>query len=178
MATHIMIDLETLGTRHNAVILSIGAVKFDPGIPADIQDRFHVAVDPSSCQNFGLEIDASTVMWWLHADRDMAREKLLGHLRFDLPTALEGFALWFGQESMPVWGNGATFDNMILRSAYEATHIPCPWKYWHDRCFRTVKNMVPAIAQLHLGVLHDAANDAASQALHLQVLVRHLGLEI
>ena len=30
MATHAMIDIETLGTKPNAVILSVGGVKFDP----------------------------------------------------------------------------------------------------------------------------------------------------
>ena len=30
MSTHAMIDIETLGTMPNSVILSVGAVKFDP----------------------------------------------------------------------------------------------------------------------------------------------------
>ena len=30
MATHAMIDLETLGTKPDCVILTLGAIKFDP----------------------------------------------------------------------------------------------------------------------------------------------------
>ena len=30
MATHAMIDIETLGTEPGSVVLSVGAVKFDP----------------------------------------------------------------------------------------------------------------------------------------------------
>ena len=30
--THAMIDIETLGTGANCVVLTVGAVKFDPGI--------------------------------------------------------------------------------------------------------------------------------------------------
>ena len=48
-AEHVMLDIETLGKRHNAALLSIGATKFDP-FTDKIIDTFYVAADPESCQ--------------------------------------------------------------------------------------------------------------------------------
>lgn len=166
-----MVDLETLGTGHNAVILSIGAVKFDPHDASVPMDRFYVRVSAESCVQFGLTIDPQTVMWWMNKDRAGARESLFGMDPLDLPTALEGFSIWMGGD-MPVWGNGATFDNVILRHAFKAINMDCPWKFWNDRCYRTMKNIAPKIAVdtpiERIGTHHNALDDAMTQANHLQ----------
>ncbi|MCZ8725115.1 3'-5' exoribonuclease, partial [Escherichia albertii] len=39
---------------------------------------------------------------------------------------------------LKVWGNGATFDNVILRGAYERAGQICPWAYWNDHDVRTI----------------------------------------
>lgn len=171
-----MLDLETLGNGNEAVILSIGAVKFTN---KELLDRFHVAIDPETCQAFGLKVDASTVMWWLDGDRQSAREALLEHTQIDLASALRGFAEWVGNESTPIWGNGSTFDNVILRNAYQACGMEYPIKFWHDWCYRTVKNLVPAISiDRSEGIHHDALADAENQARHLQALLEHLGVDL
>lgn len=177
MSVQVMIDLETFGTGNDAVILSIGAVKFDPetsGMP--LTDGFYVAIDPRSCVAAGLKMDASTVMWWMDEDRDEARRALMSTERLDLVTALEGFTMWFGHESLPVWGNGATFDNVILRSAFRATGQDCPWHFWHDRCYRTVKNLAPGVELQREGTHHHALADARSQAAHLLEIMTYLGV--
>src|SRR5689334_2386965 len=110
MAQHCMIDLETLGTGPEALIVSIGAVKFDPADDEAKWDCFHVAIEPSSAQRAGLKIDASTVMWWLAEERASARSAMLDMRLVDVASALEGFAMWYGVDSLPTWGNGAAFD--------------------------------------------------------------------
>lgn len=172
---HIMLDLETLGNGNEAVILSIGAVKFTQ---TEIVDRFHVAIDPETCTAFGLKIDASTVMWWLDAERGAARAALYEHEQVDLPSALRGFADWVGNESTPMWGNGSTFDNVILRNAYRAIGMEYPVRFWHDWCYRTVKNLAPGIEIVREGTHHDALADAECQARHLQAILEHLGIEL
>lgn len=168
---HVMLDCETLGVSNKPALLSIGAVKFNE---TEIIDRFHVAIDATSCQLFKLQIDASTVMWWLGEEREEARRALLGNELHDLPSALRGFQMWMG-EPIGIWGNGASADNVWLRNAFEAIGDECPWKFWQDRCYRTMKNLVPAIELVREGVHHDAADDAMSQAKHLQAIVAHLG---
>jgi exodeoxyribonuclease VIII len=166
-----MLDLETFGNGNDAVIASIGAVKFNE---TEILDEFHVGVDPASCQALGLKMDASTIIWWLHPDRTEAREQLLALERVDLASALVGFNDWIG-EPLPIWGNGSTFDNVILRSAYRAAGIEYPAPFWLDRCYRTVKALAPGIQLVREGTHHDACDDARCQAKHLQAIAAHLG---
>ncbi len=175
MAGHVMLDLETLGKGDRAAIISIGAVKFDPA-GVGVESGFYVNVDAESAQAYGLQIDASTVMWWLHADREVARRALLESTPVGLAEALDGFADWFGTDSLPTWGNGATFDNIITRNAFAAVGRDLPWKFWDDRCYRTLKNLAPALKLERVGTYHNALDDATSQALHMQAIVAHLGL--
>lgn len=172
---HVMLDLETLGKRHNAALLSIGATKFDP-FTGEIIDTFYVAVDPESCQALGLTVDASTVMWWMDPERNAAREAMMREERLDLPSALYGFVDWFGGDK-PVWGNGSTFDNVIMQSAFAACLIETPWKFWNDKCYRTLKGQAKHIKLQRVGTYHNALDDAISQTKHMCEIVSHLGLE-
>lgn len=172
---HVMLDLETLGKRHNAVLLSIGATKFDP-FTDEIIDTFYVSVDPESCQALGLAVDAGTVMWWMNDERNAARSAMMKEERLDLPSALYGFSDWFGEDK-PVWGNGATFDNVIMASAFAACHIELPWKFWNDKCYRTLKGQAKEIKLQRVGTYHNALDDAISQTKHMQAIVKHLKLE-
>lgn len=177
MTTHVMVDLETMGTGNEAAIVSIGAVKFDP-MGSGIDDAFYVGVSLDSSVAFGLKIDPGTVLWWMDKERDTARKALLASDFVDLPTALEGLAMWIGDGPVPVWGNGATFDNVILRNAYNKVGLDCPWAFYNDRCYRTLKNLAPNIDRPELGTLHQALNDATVQAQHMQQIVKFLGLKL
>ena len=175
LAEHVMCDIETLGKGNNAVIMAIGMVKFNP-FTSTIYDSFYVAVDPESCHVLGMQLDASTVMWWMSEERNAARQAMLLEQRVDLPSALYGLVDWFGEDK-PVWGNGSTFDNVILASAFRACHIDQPWKFWNDKCYRTLKGQAKSIQLVRQGTYHNALDDALSQARHMQAIVDHLGLE-
>ena len=173
---HIMLDLETFGSGSTAVIVSIGAVKFYPGHD-DLLDSFYTAVSPSSCTRVGLKMDASTMLWWMAPERADARNQLLNGEAVELPEALDGFAQWLGAKRGPVWGNGAAFDNVILRNAYFAIGEEAPWPFWNDRCFRTLKALAPKnLEPRRQGTHHNALDDAIHQAKWLQAISMHLGL--
>lgn len=156
---HVMLDLETLGTRPGSVILSIGAAAFDPN-GAGVSDTFHVAIDQTTAQQSGLRIEADTVLWWMDPARAGAREALLKLPRLSLRIALLEFDKWLGRLAPPdartIWGNGANFDNVLLRAAYEACWLTTPWTYRDDRCFRTLKKLAP-----HVGP-HEFADRASA----------------
>jgi hypothetical protein len=168
---HVMLDLETWGTGNKAVIVSIGACKFDH---ENILDAFHVGVDPASCQALGLEVDASTLLWWMDPQQREALDAWLQLARIDLASALVGFDLWCKQEPgiVAMWGNGSTFDNVILRSAFAAAGLDYPVRFWADQCYRTKKNEAPDVPMIHEGQHHKALDDAISQAKHLQAIWR------
>lgn len=177
----VMVDLETLGNGNKAVILSIGACKFFPegqGVPDDPSHRFEAFVDPQSCVDAGMQMDASTVLWWMDPERAEARDVMIANMEAAMPLsdALIHFAVWLGGDR-PMWGNGATFDNVILRNAYKLAGLDCPWQFWNDRCYRTMKNRVPSVKMQRKGIHHSALADAVSQAEHLQSINRFLSGE-
>jgi hypothetical protein len=171
-AVHVMLDLETWSTGSDAAIISIGAVKFDPH-GTDMIDRFHVGICPALADR--RQIDPQTILWWMDPERRDALDQWLAMRKVTLFDALYGFVQWFGNKSLPVWGNGADFDNVILANAYRACSIEPPWKFSHNRCYRTLKNMYKIAAIPHDGK-HDALNDATAQAVGVQSIVKACNL--
>lgn len=184
---HVMLDLETLGTGPYSSIIQIGACVFDPYTDDSnkiITDRFEVAIDPKSYQ---ARIDASTVMWWLDNERQPAREAWLKMPKMGLAEALDGFSEWMHLHSIDavrttdnlrVWGNGAGFDNVLLRQAYEMMKRDVPWSFRHDRCFRTLRSMLTDENLQYLGTEHTALADAVNQAMRASQIIRKLGIKI
>lgn len=177
MSFHVMVDLETLSTSPDAAILSIGAVKFDPFNTKEPVDAFYQAIEATSCQAYNLKIDAATVIWWMSEAQEPARTRYMGERHMDLPSALEGFTQWYGRESVPVWGNGSDFDNVILRTALERCGFEVPWKFYHNRCYRTFKQSAPRIKPPKNPNPHHALYDAATQAKHLQAIIKKHGIK-
>jgi len=170
----IMLDLETMGNGSSAAICAIGAVEFDLET-GEIGREFYAIVDLESSAKAGGVIDASTVLWWMKQS-DAARAELQRNGN-KIELALVMFSEWLDgcdvePKELCIWGNGAAFDNVILRSAYEKTEIKTPWEFWGDRCYRTAKNLLPSVEMVRTGLHHCAVDDARDQARHLIELVR------
>lgn len=161
-----MLDLETLGQKPGSVIVAIGAVKFGRG---QILDSFYEIVDPQSCVAHGLRMDASTVLWWLKQS-DAARAAITQPGR-ELKEVLWRFTAWVDVIDADMWGNGASFDNVLLGSAYDHAQMTRPWSYYNDRCYRTVKNLHPDVKMVRSGTYHHALDDARCQAIHLMEML-------
>lgn len=167
MPMHIMIDLETMGTRPGAPIVSIGAVRFDQN---QIWDEYYVTVDLDSAVEGGGVMDAHTVLWWMNQS-EAARAELTGEGQEIEPT-LNDFRGWVDAtchiyDFKGMWGNGANFDNVILAETYRRAGMAVPWPFWMDKCYRTVKGMYPDVQLERVGTHHNALSDAKSQAEHL-----------
>jgi inhibitor of KinA sporulation pathway (predicted exonuclease) len=162
-----MLDLETLGTSPNSMILSIGAVKFADG---EILDSFYERVDPSSQTKYGMEIDPKTFQWWIQQSDESRKELTLPSQPIE--AVLSWFAEWAFDPEVKVWGNGVAMDNVILTNAYNKVGIPRPWSYRGDMCYRTIKNLYPDIKIKQEGVYHNALDDARSQAIHLMKMIK------
>lgn len=177
---HTMLDIETLSTRHDALIMSIGAVKFNAD---EIIDRFHVGIDLVDAQKqYGRHIDAATVLYWLDPKRADARAELLALPRIDMYNAVDGFAMFINltpvDQRGSLWGKGSTFDNVLLKSACDAVGVEYPATYRQDECYRTFANRCPSVEYEQIGTAHSAIADAESQAVHLQAICKHLGVEL
>lgn len=166
MKTRIMLDLETLGNRPGSALVAIGAVKFGNG---EILDEFYTRIDAESCVQLGLEMDTSTVMWWLQqADGPRLEITKPGN---HICEALGDFSAWVADPDAEMWGNGAAFDNVLLATAYHAAVRKAPWKFGNDRCYRTIKNLHPEVPMEREGEQHHALDDARDQARHLMAIL-------
>lgn len=159
--TAIMLDLETMGNGPNAAIVAIGACYFDAN---GIGDTFYQVVSLESSVQCGGIMDAPTVLWWM-GQSDAARRQF-ENPGVPIVESLLSFASWCDPDA-EVWGNGAAFDNVILASAYRRTNLPIPWKFWNDRCYRTVKSRSSVPMPPRKGTAHNALDDAINQAYHL-----------
>lgn len=141
----VMTDLETAGNGPRSAILSIGAVAFNimGQEPVEALPSFYRNVDLQSCLDFGLVTDGSTVMWWLGQSEE-ARKALTDPKPVSLPVALTDLRNWILDLTSPdgeLWAH-ATFDPVILRSAYDATKLGAlPWKYRNTRDIRTLTGL-------------------------------------
>ena len=164
----VMLDLETMGNGPLAAIAAIGAVEFDTDTGA-IGRKFYAPVSLESSVAAGGVIDASTVVWWMQ--QDLAARKLFSEKGQNIAEALQAFSTWVAQcgdaDDVHVWGNGAAFDNVILASAYRRLSLSLPWRFWNDRCYRTMRDQFPGVELQRVGTYHNAVDDAESQARHM-----------
>lgn len=197
MTNHCMLDLETLGSTPGCVVLSIGAVIFDPTagtvcslahananpiFPQNLRP-LSVVVNLKSAVSAGLKIDPETLEWWMRQDRG-ARLATLGkpgesHI---LVHALTRFADWYRNSgAQRIWCHGATFDVPVLGAAYAALGMDVPWEYRTVRDTRTAFELArcgDVLEQVEMrfgGTKHVAADDAGVQAAQVCEAYRCLG---
>nr|WP_309460405.1 3'-5' exoribonuclease [Escherichia coli] len=175
---HLMIDLETMGKNPDAPIISIGAIFFDPQT-GDMGPEFSKTID---LETAGGVIDRDTIKWWLKQSREAQSAIMTDEIPLDdaLLQLREFIDENSGEFFVQVWGNGANFDNTILRRSYERQGIPCPWRYYNDRDVRTIVELGKAIdfdartAIQFEGERHNALDDARYQAKYVSVIWQKL----
>ncbi len=182
---NVMLDLETMGKSSDAAIVSIGACFFNP-ISGEIGESFECVIDLEDASHFG-QIDGSTVLWWLKQESD-ARDKLQAVDAMGLAEALHYFRAFVLEHAdevdcVKVWGNGSSFDCVVLRNAYKhcigENYIP--WKFWNERDVRTVVDLGRSFKGINpkrdipfKGVKHSALADAKHQAEYVSHILRAL----
>lgn len=159
----VMIDIETLGTGDDAVILEIGAVCFDREEEL-MGPEWEMIVD--HVQQPGRVICPKTLQWWLD-------EKRIGHfqeltkgsdtkpLLWHALNELRAFLGRHLKEGGEVWAKG-NFDARLLEHAFKADEIEVPWKYFQVRELRTVLK-VAGVAVSKDATVHRALVDAREQ---------------
>lgn len=169
---NVMIDLETLGVSSSSIIVSLGAVWFDG------KDRlgaeFYQVFDLDDQAKYGRTINPSTVKWWMNQSE--GARAVFQKPPTKTSTVLADFVDFLGEGNKwaKVWGNGVDFDNVLLGTLYETYGLQKPWSFGNNRCFRTLKNLVPSIPPDREGVHHNALDDARYQARWANMLLSSL----
>ena len=162
-----MIDLETLSTSCNAVILVIAGIKFNRNNPELKKEHFYKKIDINSCLEKGMIIDEDTEKWW-KKQNDIVRKEAFEGERIDLKTALQDFSIWYKKDKINcIWSHGATFDIPILSEAYRKCSMTPPWYFFQARDTRTVYDL----GGIPLGKnenKHNALEDCKQQISDLQ----------
>lgn len=180
---HLMIDLETMGANQTAPILAIGAVFFDPAT-GEFGPEFEIVTDISSDIERGAIAEGDTIKWWLKQSAE-ARSAITDDLAISCSKglgALRAFVYEHNNDSLSikVWGNGSTFDNTILRAAFERHTMRPFWEWYNDRDVRTIVELGRAIDfnpkydMPFDGVQHSALADAKHQAKYVSAIWQRL----
>ncbi|EEW7068128.1 exonuclease [Escherichia coli] len=175
---HLMIDLETMGKNPDAPINALAGKFFDPAT-GEMGPEFSKTID---LETAGGVIDRDTIKWWLKQSREAQSAILTDEIPLDdaLLQLREFIDENSGEFFVQVWGNGANFDNVILRRSYERQGIPCPWRYTNDRDVRTIVAMglvmdfdARSVITFE-GERHNALHDARYQAKYVSAIWQKL----
>lgn len=182
--THLMVDMETMGNGPDAPIVSIGAVFFAPST-GNTGAEFYRVVSLESSMSFGMKPDASTIQWWLKQSSE-ARSAILVDEAMGLRESLELLADFIaenaasGSHTVQLWGNGCSFDNVILRRAYVLTETPFAVPFWNDRDVRTMVELGKSVGinpRFDIpfeGDMHNALSDARHQVKYVSAIWQRL----
>lgn len=172
---HVMLDLETLGTKTDSVILSIGAVKFDLDSDRIDDAAFYASVSIDSNLAAGRGVDESTLLWWLQQSKEA--QAVFFEPKQSLEVAVGSFADWFceGNDAKFIWSKGADFDIPMVANALRAFGYETPWEFYNARCVRTYSKLPSARDVVVPNPLkHNALQDAIAQVKLVQAIQKKL----
>lgn len=184
LMTHVMVDLETMGNNPEAPIIAIGAVFFDPGT-GKTGEEFYQIVSLESAMEFGAKPDAATIIWWMKQSAE-ARAAITGGDAISLMDAIDNLDEFIhtnsanGIKYVQLWGNGSSFDNVILRRAYEQVGAELSVPFWNDRDVRTIVELGKVVGinpryQIPFdGDMHNALADARHQVKYVSAIWQKL----
>jgi hypothetical protein len=176
MANDIMIDIESLDTSPNCVILTIGAVRFDPrgmGIVEKLELR--PTIDEQT-EKYNRVINEDTLRWWGEQSPEALDEAMGDRDRISFNECME--ALYkFCWNRRAVWSNGASFDIVAMESAWRNLGMRIPWPYYTVRDTRTLYEIAGvSLKDKKYGskTTHKAVEDAEHQVIVVQDAYRNL----
>jgi hypothetical protein len=182
-----MIDLETLGTRDSAVILTIAAVKFDL-YTGEVLDQFMWFPDVDEQLQKGRTLNASTINFHLlDPERNTAFGQIMARTNREWPVEkglhFLGNFIQNGEGGAPCgfWCRGASFDFAILKNLYESYRsdkLQYPINHRMEFCLRPLLMLSPTSEDRTPNVLpaHDAMNDSLYQIDLLRNILMDLNL--
>lgn len=161
---HVMIDIETLGTRPDAVVLSVAAVAFDEDGRSAAFGALHLALSVEEQLVMGRSVDAETRRWWAEPERAPQFDAICGMPKTqgsDAMMQLDAFLAETAGEY--VWSKGNNFDPVILADLCRQLGRPEITPFWRWRDVRTALT-VTGVEMPPVEGAHDALADAIAQA--------------
>lgn len=173
-----MIDLETLGTTPDCVVLTIGGVKFDPNVISPSHSHFYHRFEVNEQTEQGRNIDQSTLDWWSKQDPKVMEEALGDENRTPVLEVLQELNKWcVGVDA--IWCQGPVFDIAILENMYRQYDHHIPWPFWKIKDSRTLFGIMPTDPRKEIEFdAHNALEDCKVQARCVQKTLQQLELKV
>lgn len=155
----IMVDLETLGTRQDTIVLEISAVEFNR-YTGEIGEVFDAKLDIDDQLSYRRSLSRETLQWWFKQDEAAIKNVFddVGGIKFQTSKALFEFSNFVercdnkcnsdsDRRVVKLWGNGSIFDLGILQNMYETCfqNMKLPWKFWAVNDVRTIVDLNPDV---------------------------------
>ena len=174
---HIMIDIETLSTAPNALVLSVGMVLFDE---TNIFDEVYIKNRISTATG---DVSKDTAIWWM-SQNDEARKAITEHQKgvIEMPEynlVMEIRDLLCTCSVKTIWSQG-NFDqniieNLMLRNGVDKMQLP---EYYKWRDLRTVRKLLHIKNEVRARVVHNALEDATAQVKTLQEICKQYDIKL
>lgn len=176
---HASVDIETLSTRQDAVILTLGACVFDP---FKVQTPGEISKNPSFYIHFnviqqikaGYYVSAATSDWW-HRQSYEARDaaNLTGRYEsFENKNAITQFSGWLiNQNVMALWADPDQFDLAIIELHAKRENIrlrPGHNNMLDGSTIASLLGLRYIPIEQEIGFKHQAYYDAVNQAAEVQ----------
>jgi hypothetical protein len=174
---HGMVDLETLDTKPSCVVLSLGAIKFDPTSNTEPHSELYFKFCVYDQDRLGRTTSDSTIEWWGKQEAKARDEAFDQTGAISVEEALKRLSKWsVGVDT--IWGQGYGFDLTILEDMYRNIGKPIPWNFWQIKDSRTLFGCCKTDPRKLLGQndLHNALADSYFQARGVQLAYKELGL--
>jgi exodeoxyribonuclease VIII len=173
MAKHLMFDLETMAVTPRAVVLTLGAVTFNPHTD-EIYDDLYLKIDIDDQDKLQRDVDPNTLDWWAKQDAGVMEEAFSSDGRISLEDAVAAFHK-FAWGCNKVWSHGSVFDIVIMEDIYRQLNRTPPWNFYDCRDTRTLFDLADPEMEKSATQQHNALFDAIRQAKGVQTVYRKLG---
>jgi hypothetical protein len=173
MSKELMIDFETMSTKPNAVVLTMGCVHFNPW-GNGYGDSLYLRINVDQQMEMGRDVDPETLDWWGKQNPEVMEEAFNPDDRVSLEDAMDQFHK-FAWGCSRFWSHGATFDLMIIENIYAQLKKPLPWNFWQLRCSRTLMDL-GLDPDMPKNSKHNALQDAIRQSVGVQNIFNKLNI--
>lgn len=174
---HIMLDLETLSTRPEAVVLTLGAIKFSPW-DGDVDQGQGLYIKPNVDEQLHMNrhVQDETVAWWSQQSEDVREEAMGMDDRIGIDAMLDQLNRFLvGVDD--IWCQGPAFDIVILENLYRQMQRPTPWQFWQIRDSRTLFGVHGDPREKGRAGAHNALIDCYYQARAVQQVYKQVGIK-
>ena len=173
MPRHLMFDLETMAVTPRAVVLTLGAVTFNP-FTDEIYDELYLKIDIDDQDKLNRDVDPNTLDWWAKQVATVMEEAFSSDGRIGLEDAVTAFHK-FAWGCNKVWSHGSVFDIIIMEDIYRQLNRTPPWNFYDCRDTRTLFDLADPKMEKSATQQHNALFDAIRQAKGVQNVMRKLG---